>query len=333
VLALYIVAAALVAGSLLEALARRRDRKRWPRPGRLVDVGGHGLHARVFGEGERVVVFEADEGMWSTHWGRLPEELGKVATAVVYDRAGLGWSEPGPPPRDVETLARELHHLLQQVVPGRPVILVAHGAGAGVARTYAHRYPFETSALVLVDPMHEDFADLLRREQVAAVAPSRSMMRLTGLLARFGLLRLMSARQSPNEHLPLPAPLRATLDAQELDPAVRRAAASEMECEEDNHRYLARLQSAPELPVRTLVATAPLSADDAPDDYPVDDYNRLWTEHSAAFLDLSKRAQRVLVEGSGHLLQLERPDVVLESVLETFGEVEALEAQRAAEDA
>jgi pimeloyl-ACP methyl ester carboxylesterase len=106
-----------------------------------------------------------------------------------------------------------------------------------------------------------------------------------------------------------------------------------MECEEDNHRYLARLQSAPELPVRTLVATAPLSADDAPDDYPVDDYNRLWTEHSAAFLDLSKRAQRVLVEGSGHLLQLERPDVVLESVLETFGEVEALEAQRAAEDA
>lgn len=330
---LYAIAAALAVGYLFEAFARRRDRKRWPRPGRVVDVGGHGLHARVFGEGERVVVFEADEGAWSTHWGRLPEEIGKVATAVVYDRGGLGWSEAGPPPRDVETLARELHHLLQQVVPGRSVLLVGHGTGAGVARTYAHRYPFETSALVLVDPLHEEFGDLLRREQVSPVAPSMPAVGLTAALARFGVLRLLHGKRSPNGHLPLPASHRAALDAHELDPRVRRAAASEIACEEANSEYLARLASGPELPVRVLVATETLRADEAPSDFPVDDYNRLWTEQSAAFLDLSRRTQRVLVEGSEHQLQLERPEIVLEAILEVIGEVEAIEAQRAAEDA
>ena len=329
---LYIAATALLVGFLFEAVARRWDRKRWPRPGRRVDVGGHGLHARVFGDGERVIVFEADEGAWSTHWGRLPEELGKVATSVVYDRAGLGWSESGPPPRDVETLARELHHLLQQLAPGRPVILVGHGTGAGVVRTYAHRYPFETSALVLVDPMHEGVGALLRREQVSPLKPSALGMGLASLLGRFGVLRLVNARQSPNEHLPLPAPLRAELDAHELAPGIRRAAAAEMESEAQNVEYLAGLPSAPELPIRALISTATLPASEAPADYPHETYNRLWTEQSAAFLDLSKRAQRVIVEGSSHQLQLERPEIVLEAILEAIGEVEEVEALRAAEE-
>lgn len=329
---LYLSAAVLLLGLLVETAARRRDGKRWPRPGRAIDVGGHGLHARVFGEGERLVVFEADEGAWSSHWGRLPEELGKVATAVVYDRAGLGWSESGPPPRDVETLARELHHLLQQLAPGRPVILVGHGTGAGVARTYAHRYPFETSALVLVDPMHEGFGDLLRREQVAPLKPSAWGIGLASLLGRFGVLRLLNSRQSPNEHLPLPPSQRAELDAHELEPRVRRAAANELECEARNVAYLSGLAAVPELPLRVIVATETLDPADTPPDFPHEDYNRLWVEQSAAFLDVSRRAQRVLVEGSGHQLQLERPEIVLEAILDVIGEVEEVEALRAAEE-
>jgi pimeloyl-ACP methyl ester carboxylesterase len=329
---LYLSAAVLFLGLLVEAVGRRRDGKRWPRPGRVVDAGGHGLHARVFGDGERLVVFEADEGAWSTHWGRLPEELGKVATAVVYDRAGLGWSESGPPPRDVETLARELHHLLQSLGPGRPVILVGHGTGAGVARTYAHRYPFETSALVLVDPMHEGFGDLLRREQVAPLKPSAWGIGLASVLGRFGLLRLLNSRQSPNGHLPLPPSLRAELDAHELEPRVRRAAASELDCEPRNVAYLSGLAATPDLPVRAIVATETLQASDAPADFPREAYNRLWVEQSEAFLDVSRRAQRVLVEGSGHQLQLERPEIVLEAILEVIGEVEEVEAIRAAEE-
>ena len=38
------------AGALYQAIEASRDRRRYPPPGRLVDVGGHGLHLDVKGE-------------------------------------------------------------------------------------------------------------------------------------------------------------------------------------------------------------------------------------------------------------------------------------------
>ena len=40
----------------------------------------------------------------------------------------------------------------------------------------------------------------------------------------------------------------------------------------------------------------------------------------------------MILEGSGHQLQLERPEIVLEAILEAIGEVEEVEALRAAEE-
>ncbi|MEL6908246.1 MAG: alpha/beta hydrolase, partial [Planctomycetota bacterium] len=209
--ALIVLAALLAVGLACEALARRRDRARWPHPGKQIDVGGHGLHVRTYGEGDLPVVFEADEGAWSTHWGKLPEDLGAVQPTVAYDRAGLGWSEPGPPPRDAETLARELHQLLARLHPGKPAVLVGHGTGAHVLRAYAHRYPFETAGLVLVDPRHDGLVDRLRREQIPTAAPSAFALRAHGLLASLGVLRLIGNFSSSNGHLPLPERQRLLL--------------------------------------------------------------------------------------------------------------------------
>ena len=61
-------------------------------------------------------------------------------------------------------------------------------------------------------------------------------------------------------------------------------------------------------------------------------YEHTVEKQSAAFLAVSRRAQRVLVEGSGHQLQLERPEIVLEAILEVIGEVVEVAAIRAAEE-
>lgn len=326
---LLIVLASLGAlGWAYERWARARDRRRFSPPGRLVDVGGHRLHVRTFGEGDVTVVFEADEGAWSTHWGRLPEDLGRVARALVYDRAGLGWSDPGPPPRDAETLARELHQLLAREAPGALTVLVGHGTAAHVLRAYAHRYPFETAGLVLVDPYHDGFADRLRREQIPPAAPSAALMKLSAALGSVGLLRLLQAGGSSNAGLRLSDRQRASVDALELDPRVRRGAADELVAEPQTLAYLRRVHGTPDVPMRVLTSTETLTGTEVPAEFPADDYNRIWTEESARFLELSRRARRVLVEGSGHQLQLERPEVVLEAVLEVVDEARAIQAQR-----
>lgn len=321
---LLVIAAILGLGFVIEAWARSRDTRIWTHPGKLVDVGGHRLHVNAHGEGDVVVVFEADEGCWSTHWGRLPEDLGTVTASLAYDRGGLGWSEAGPPPRDAETLARELHQLLARLAPGQPAILVGHGTGAHILRAYAHRYPFETAGLVLVDPFHDGIGDRLRREQIPPATASPFLLSLTSFLASFGILRLLQSKTSGNGSLPLPERQRATLDALELNPRVRRGATEELVAEAQTLEYLRRIQESNEFPMRILASTETLSPDMVSPDFPLDAYNRIWAEQSEAFLDLSTRAKRVLVEGSGHQLQLERPEVVMQAILDVLDEVRAL---------
>lgn len=330
-IALYVLVGLVVLGLAYEGWARARDAKHWPHPGRMIDVGGHGLHVRTFGEGQFPIVFEADEGAWSTHWGRIPEELGAVHPTVAYDRAGLGWSEPGPPPRDAETLARELHQLLQKLYPNQPAVLVGHGTAAHVLRAYAHRYPFETGGLVLVDPYHDGIADRLRREQIPTAAPSAALFKVSSILARLGVLRLLGSRG--NARLALPDRQRQLLDALELDPRVRKGAADEMAAEAKSLAYLAKIGGAPDVPMRILTSTETLGAQDVPNGFPRDEYNRIWAEESERFLDLSRRAQRVLVEGSGHQLQLERPEVIAQAILDVADEARELRARRAEENA
>ena len=325
---LIVLVSAAAFGWLYERWARARDRRSFAAPGQMIDVGGHALHVRSAGEGELAVVFESDEGAWSTHWGRLPEDVSSVTLSIAYDRAGLGWSESGPPPRDAEAVARELHQLLARVAPGVPVVLVGHGTAAHALRAYAHRYPFETAGLVLVDPLHDGFVDRLQREQIPTVTPSQTLMRISSICGSFGLLRLLQAGRSTNAALRITERQRAALDALELDPRVRRAAADEIVAEPGSLEFLGRLNESMEIPVRVIASTETLTGTDLPADFPVERYNRIWTEESERFLEVSRRAERLLVDGSGHQLQLERPEVVLEAILDVIDAARSLQAER-----
>jgi len=310
--ALLVVLALLLAGLTVEAWCRRRDRRNWSAPGQLIDVGGHRLHARTWGTGPLTILFEADEGAWSTHWGALPERFAQEARVVVYDRAGLGWSQPGPPHRDAETLARELHQLLRKLVPegGRRALIVAHGTGVHIARMYAHRYPFETAGLVFVDGHPDTLADRLRREQVRAPIPPRWLAALGRALTRIGLLRLLSLRGTSNSALPLPERQRRLLDALELDPRVQKGAADELAAEHRTLEQVGRLRDQSTIPTRVLVAGASLAEDRVPRTFPRADYNRLWAEEGQRLGRGSTRAEVTLVADADHLLQLRSPELV-----------------------
>ncbi len=319
-----------LAGYAVESWCRRRDRRAWPAPGQLVDVGGHRLHARSYGAGPLVVVFEADEGAWSTHWGSLPERFAPDARVIVYDRAGLGWSDPGPEPRDGESLARELHQMLRKLVPDpkRRTVLVAHGSGAHVARVYAHRYPFETAGVVLVDPHPDTLRDRLRREQVEAPEASPLAIHFGNLLARLGVVRLLSWRGGRNGWLPLPAKQRRLLDAFELDPRVRRAAAQELAAEA---RTLEQVQRASDLgapPTHVLVSRETLAADRVPRTFPRAEFNRLWAEEGARIAGAVRAGTLSYVDEADHLLQLHAPEPVEAAVREVLEQCQSESAQQ-----
>ena len=179
-----------VIGAIYQAVATEMDRRTYPSPGEMVDVGGHRLHIDCIGQGSPTVILESGLGTMSADWANVQPEVAKITRVCAYDRAGTGWSEPGPEPRDPRQIARELHTLLGKAGIDGPYVLVGQSFGGLYARMYAARYPNEAKGMVLVDASHPDMWTRLPPEVVAALKPPAWRVGAMTFLTRLGVFRL-----------------------------------------------------------------------------------------------------------------------------------------------
>lgn len=120
-------------------------------PGRRVDVGGFELHINCAGDRAPTVVVEAGLAGFSLEWLEVQRRVASDLRVCVYDRAGYGWSDPGPLPRTVDRIAGELDKLLSAAGERPPFILVGHSFGGYVVRYFAAHAPERVAGLVFVD--------------------------------------------------------------------------------------------------------------------------------------------------------------------------------------
>ncbi|MDF1837045.1 MAG: alpha/beta hydrolase [Planctomycetota bacterium] len=316
-----ILLAAAAAGA--ERIARIKDGKRHQPPGEFQDIGGHKLHYQILGAHHLeqdaklpLVVFEADAADWSTHFGELPHEVAKSSPVLIYDRAGLGWSEEGPGPRDVDTLARELHRLLVDVGPERQALIVAHGFGTLVARMYAHRYPFETAGLVLLDGEYEGFPAEARKRGLPSSEASSILLRLLSWANCFGILRAMRMPVAVPEVPDYDFSPRAlsTLNARSFSPGILRAIQAEQDCKEMSLEQVRALSDRFEFPVRILAAGQSANPETSPKDFPTEEFNEVWVEQQRKLLTLSSDSKFALAADCHHYVALGAPDWVQEAI-------------------
>jgi pimeloyl-ACP methyl ester carboxylesterase len=179
-----------LAGITYQALATQADRRNFPPPGALVDVGGHRLHIQCAGAGRPTVVLEAGALAMSALWGNVQPAVAACSRVCSYDRAGLGWSEAGPEPRDARRIAGELRKLLRNAGEPPPYVLVGHSFGGLLVRVYADRYPEEVVGLRLLDPSHPDqVARLERALGRPSFVESHLIPALFPAMVRLGVLR------------------------------------------------------------------------------------------------------------------------------------------------
>jgi pimeloyl-ACP methyl ester carboxylesterase len=190
--AIAITALVVLTGWVYQQMGTARGRKRYPAPGCLVNLQGQSLHLLSMGEGSPTVVFES--GLMSTvlSWQDIQAEIAKDARAVSYDRAGLGWSELGPAPRDAEQIVSELHQLLDQAQVSPPFILVGHSFGGLTTRLFAARYPDEVAGLVLIDPVVPSEWNPASEHNQKRIRTGAKILRRATVLSRLGLIRFVS---------------------------------------------------------------------------------------------------------------------------------------------
>jgi len=182
----------VLVGMLYQTAGARRDRERFPPPGRLVDVGGHRLHLLESGQGDLTIVLEA--GLMSTilSWSDLQPKLAQSYRVVSYDRAGLGWSDLGPMPRTSSLIVEELHTLLHRAAIPPPYLLVGHSFGGLTIPLFASRFPDETVGMVLVDPVAPAEWNPPSDHDRNLTRIGATVCRRAALLSRVGLLRFVS---------------------------------------------------------------------------------------------------------------------------------------------
>ncbi|MEM1170408.1 MAG: alpha/beta hydrolase [Cyanobacteria bacterium P01_H01_bin.35] len=142
----------LIATTIYQAIACYLENQK-PPPGKLFDVGGYHLHLYTAGEANQTIIIEHSLGGIEGYF--LVEKLAKLGRVCIYDRAGYGWSEHSPHPRNSSQIVEELDTLLTKAKIKPPYILVGNSFGSYNVRLYAHRFPEKVIGMVFTDALYE----------------------------------------------------------------------------------------------------------------------------------------------------------------------------------
>ena len=135
--------------------------------GAMVEIG-EGRQLRLVCEGpaqgatkDRPVVWlEAGAFGFAADWGATQEALSAAGwRSCAYDRAGMGFSPPGPAPRDGVAIVADFEKLVAASGEKGPFILVGHSMAGLRLREYAGRNPGAVAGLVLVDAATADASE------------------------------------------------------------------------------------------------------------------------------------------------------------------------------
>lgn len=322
-----------IAGASYQAIENAADARRFPQEGRSVDVGGYKLSIHCTGRGSPTVILDSGLGVPAIGWRSVQSEIAEFTRVCSYDRAGYGWSDPGPMPRTSAQIVKELHALLQNAGEKPPYVLAGHSFGGYNVRVYNGQYPDEVAGMVLVDASHE--------EQVALMPPAakkyfdeqekqlKTAQMIAPVLTRLGVARFMARKQE------LPKGVSKDLFEEflylTLTTKFAQATAAELESFNESAKQVRSAGILGEKPLVVLTAGENADEKDLPKGFPkkaFEDFHVLWVNDlQMREARLSTRGKRVMVPDSTHMIPFERPDTIVSAVREVCAAVNSPQAR------
>lgn len=160
--------------------------------GERIDIGGRALRVvRAGPPGGLLAVLEHGAFGCATDWSEVQARLAAAGwRSLAYDRAGLGYSDPGPAPRDGLAMHRDRAALLAALGEAGPFVAVGHSMGGLAARLFALSAPDQVRGLVLADAVTPEIT--ARPLGLRVVRGYGRMMDGVAVGARLGLMRPVS---------------------------------------------------------------------------------------------------------------------------------------------
>ncbi len=142
---------------------RPRGEVDWTRHVHTADIAGSSLHYLDYGDpGTDSLVFVLVHGLggrWQ-HWTENIPELAEHGRVIAVDLPGFGGSGPLPGGSSIDAFADAIAELVEQLDLPK-VVFVGHSLGGPVAVRFAHRHPDLVVAIVLAAGTVQAFAAVL----------------------------------------------------------------------------------------------------------------------------------------------------------------------------
>jgi pimeloyl-ACP methyl ester carboxylesterase len=270
------------------------------------------------------VILESGIAASSLNWRAVQAEVAKFARVCSYDRSGLGWSDLCDQPCTPASLAVQLHAMLEAARVAPPYVLVGHSFGGLIVQAFAAKYREQTAGLVLVDPLDPAEWTPLTEEQQRIIRHGIALSRRGALAARLGVVRVcVNLLLAGNRFVPRLAAKSWSGKASEvtdriagqirkmapetwplvaahwMQPKCFEGMARHFECLAESIRQMA---NAPMLDVPVTLLSGKLN--------PHPTNPRAYSER------ISTQARFVVAEKSGHWIQLDEPELVVNSIRE-----------------
>ena len=294
---------AIIATTGLQAVLSHLSLRNNPPPGSLVELNGRKVHVLCAGEGSPTVILEAGLPGSSLTWMSVFSEIAELTRVCAYDRPGYGWSQPTTSPRTAETIVQELRVLLQSTDTQPPYILVGHSFGGLLMQLYATRFPNEFTGMVLVDSSHPDQAH--RTLDLQEIDTISFAMKTLGPIGIVRLLFPVPAGNPESRDVSVREQERELL----MTSRTLRTAAREMSGLRESLRQVT--DSTVDLGSKPLVVLS--------------EGRRRAESWQALQEDLSRmstNSEWQVVDGAGHFVQHDQPDVVVDAVRRVIEKLE-----------
>jgi pimeloyl-ACP methyl ester carboxylesterase len=315
-----LLATGLAAGVIAPIAQARAAADASTHPGLLARLPDHrAINFRCVGAGRPTVLMEGGWAANSLAWTKVQALVAPRLRACAYDRAGYGFSDPGPLPRDGAAIAHDLDLALRAAGIKGPFIVVGHSAGGLYMRLFADRRPRDVVGMVLVDPSVE------HQDQRFAAVFGPGAASLSGLQARTkrclaaaeqGALpsadpALVACAPPPKPGAPAAAAARRLVEARR--PTTWTTELSELDTlwTSTSDEVSAGRRDYGDLPLIVLTADgtyagAPSAARAAA--------SAFWAGLHAEVAARSRRGLERTVAGSSHLMMSDRPDAIAAAI-------------------
>ena len=304
----------VVLGFIYQSVQQSKDRADFPAPGLFYDVDGLSLHLDCRGNGSPTLVMEAGLTSGSFSWELVHDALASETQVCAYDRPGMDWSEPINRVADAKEVSDRLHQLLSKAEVVGPKILLGMSAGGVYVRELYKNHPQDIVGMVFVDSSHEQQANRLPPfEDGGSYA---NMINACRMLQPLGFVRISGV-------------LDQFLDQLGLDDLTKKGmlasinqshACSSMHWEMQS--FSGEIED--ELPPTSLgdLPLLVLSQGEKPKANPESGFTLeraiaqrdVWNALQQELTDLSSNGQRYIAEQSGHVIQFDQPELLIEKV-------------------